>query len=252
MAAPILVTHSADGIATVCFNRAQQRHTLTAEVIEALTVFAQSHRAQANLRAVVLTGGPSFFSAGFDLSALPPPGPPTPETALRLRAAVGAGSEMCRAWEAIEAPTLAAIEGYCVGGALALALACDVRIAAASARLRLPEVPLGMPMGWGALPRLTALVGPARAKRLTWLGQPVPAAEAAAWGLVDEITADGQAQATAQALAAQLAALPVLPVRSVKAAVNACVAQAGAATAGAEADVWLASWSHRGSNGLGG
>jgi enoyl-CoA hydratase len=242
----ITIMPSANGIVTVRLNRAAQRNSLTPDVISALAMFAQEHGSQPGLRAVVLAGASEFFSAGFELTALPPQGPQDADGMLALSAGVSAGGDMCRAWERIEVPTLAAIEGFCVGGALALALACDFRIASASATFRLPEVPIGMHMGWGALPRLTALVGPARAKRLAWLGQPLPAADAAAWGLVDEVTAPGQAEAAVLALAAQLAALPALPVRTVKSAVNAAVAAASVHSEAADTAAWLACWATSG------
>ena len=79
---------------------------------------------------------------------------------------------MCQAWEEIEPVTIAAIEGFCVGGGVALAMACDFRIAGAGAMMRLPEVPLGINMSWRSLPRLATIAGPSRAKRFTIFGEP--------------------------------------------------------------------------------
>jgi hypothetical protein len=74
-----------------------------------------------------------------------------------------AGPDLCRAWEEIEAVTIAAIEGYCLGGALrARAWPCDFRIIGEGAYLRLPEVPLGINMSWNSVPRVTTLAGPSR------------------------------------------------------------------------------------------
>jgi enoyl-CoA hydratase len=91
---------------------------------------------------------------------------------LALREAVLAGPDMCKAWEEIEPVTIAAIEGYCVGGAAALVLCCDFRIAGEGAMMRLPEVPLGINMSWRTLPRLATIAGPSRAKRFTMFGEP--------------------------------------------------------------------------------
>ena len=122
---------------------------------------------------VVLTGTP-VFSAGADLKD------PDMRTdhldKLSQRQALLLGPDMCAAWEALEQVTIAAIEGYCLGGGLALAVACDWRVCAENATLRLPEVPLGINMSWQANPRITALVGPARAKEITILGEDVTAA----------------------------------------------------------------------------
>ena len=72
---------------------------------------------------------------------------------------------MCRAWWDMEQVTIAAIEGPCIGGGVALAAALDFRFCAAGAHFRIPEVALGMNMSWGSLPRLLALMGPARTKQ---------------------------------------------------------------------------------------
>jgi enoyl-CoA hydratase len=87
--------------------------------------------------------------------------------------------------------------------------------------MRLPEVPLGMNMSWRSLPRLTTLVGPARAKRFTIFGEAADAETLLAWGLVDELVGAGAAEVAAQRWAQKVAALPPLPVRMAKEAINA-------------------------------
>lgn len=225
---PSLVVQAHAGITVVRLNRAAALNALDDALMRELCDLAGRLRRQTDLRAVVLTGSASVFSAGVDLAALelgPSPAGAADDTArpslLELRERVRLGPDLCRAWEAIEAPTVAAIEGPCIGGALALALACDFRIAGAGARVRLPEVALGMNMSWGSLPRLASLVGPARAKRLAIFCEPIDAAGALHWGLVDELAEPGQALATALRWADKLAALPPLPVRMTKEAVNA-------------------------------
>jgi enoyl-CoA hydratase/carnithine racemase len=146
---------------------------------------------------------------------------------------------MCQAWEDLEQVTIAAIEGYCIGGGAALALACDFRIAGAGAYLRLPEIALGMNMSWRSLPRLAALVGPARAKRFAIFCEPCPADVALAWGMADEVTVAGGALAEARAWAAKVAALPPIPVRMTKEAVNAAAAALSRATSVMDRDQWL-------------
>src|SRR6187399_1352358 len=152
--------------------------------MEELTEAARLLRLRTDVRAVVLTGNESYFSAGADLSAsqarLAQP------SILESRRAVMAGPDLCRAWEEIEAVTIAAIEGYCIGGAAALVVACDFRVMGAEAYLRLPEVPLGMNMSWRSIPRIAALVGPSRAKQFVMFGEAVDAATCAAWGFADE------------------------------------------------------------------
>src|SRR5690348_8335617 len=104
-----------------------------------------------------------------------------------------AGPDLCRAWGVIEAAAVCAIGGYCIGGASALAVACDFRIMGEGAYMRLPEVPLGMNMSWRTLPRLVALIGPARTKRFVMFGEKADAETCLAWGLCDEVAPKGGA-----------------------------------------------------------
>jgi enoyl-CoA hydratase/carnithine racemase len=160
-------------------------------------------------------------------------------TLMQQRERLRAGPEMTDAWERIEAVTIAAIDGPCLGGGAALALACDWRIVGERATLRLPEVPLGMNMSWHSLPRLAALVGPARAKRITILGEAVDAPTMLAWGLAEAVAPAGQAEAEARRWAERVAALPPLPVRMSKEALNAAVAAQHQALAFADRDQYL-------------
>src|SRR6185436_1814539 len=100
---------------------------------------------------------------------------------------------MCRAWEEIEAVTIAAIEGYCIGGGSALVLACDFRVMGEGAYQRLPEVPLGINMSWRSIPRIVALAGPSRAKQFVMFGEACDAGRCAEWGFADEVVATGGA-----------------------------------------------------------
>jgi enoyl-CoA hydratase len=146
---------------------------------------------------------------------------------------VMAGPDMCRAWEEIEAVTIAAIEGYCIGGAAALAVACDFRVMGAEAYLRLPEVPLGINMSWRSIPRIAALVGPSRAKQFVMFGEPCDARRCAEWGFADEVVEKGGSLEAARRWAAKVAALPPLPIRMTKEAVNAVT------TATAQASIYM-------------
>ena len=198
--------------------RTEARNALNGELMEELTEVARLLRLRTDVRAVILTGSATYFSAGADLSSsderLADP------SLIESRRAVMAGPDLCRAWEEIEAVTIAAIEGYCIGGAAALVLACDFRVMGEGAYLRLPEVPLGMNMSWRSIPRITALVGPSRAKQFVMFGEPVDTAKCIAWGFADEAVAQGEALTGARRWAAKVAALPPLPMRMTKEAVN--------------------------------
>jgi enoyl-CoA hydratase/carnithine racemase len=134
--------------------------------------------------------------------------------------------------------TIVAIEGYCIGGGVALSVACDLRVAGGNAKISIPEIDRGMNMTWGSLPRLVSLVGPARTKRLVILGHAISGDEARSIGLVDETTQPGLALDRALAIAGEIAAKPPLPVRMNKAAINAATAMADG-TAAADFDQLL-------------
>ena len=122
---------------------------------------------------------------------------------------------------ALPQPTIAAIHGYCLGGGLELALACDLRVADATAVFGLPEVDIGIVPSSGGTVALTRLVGPGRAKELVLLRDRFDAAAALRLGVVTEVVDEGEALATALAWASELAAKPPLAVRVAKAATDA-------------------------------
>ncbi len=206
------------GVATVTLASKAPQQALLFETLQTMLEVAQHIRGRTDIHAVVLTGSPTRFSAGVDLSLL---AALDQASLLERRQLVRLGPDMCDAWAAIEVPTIAAIEGPCVGGGLALALSCDFRVVSDSAQLRLPEVPLGMSMSWHSLPKLVALVGPAKAKRVALAGELVDAATALAWGLAERQVAAGQSLSNALAWAHDLAALPPIAVRMTKETINA-------------------------------
>lgn len=207
-----------NGIATVTLARENPRNPLSYAIMSGLRDVARWLKTDIETHAVIVTGDP-VFSAGADLKDPDMRTDHMPR--LQQRQALLLGPDMCAAWEALEQVTICAIEGYCLGGGMALAVACDWRVCAEDAQLRLPEIPLGINMSWQANPRITALIGPSRAKQVIILGENIPATQAENWGLVDFVTGKGESLAKAQELAAKVVALPPLPVRMSKQAVNA-------------------------------
>jgi enoyl-CoA hydratase/carnithine racemase len=137
-------------VALVTIKRGDRLNALSRDVMAELTEIARELRGDTSTSAVVLSGDP-VFSAGADLSDRKLGiGPEVP--LIERREALRIGPDMCAAWEAIDQTTIAAIEGFCIGGALALVAACDFRIAARGSHFRLPEIPLGMNMSWGTQP----------------------------------------------------------------------------------------------------
>src|SRR3982074_1816736 len=207
-------------IAVVRFDRGDGINALSPEALRQLTDAARSFEDDSGTSAVVLAGSAKAFSAGFDLK----------DAEGRSRAAmdIGAlrrhlklGPRLSRAWQEMEQITIGAIEGFCIGGGLALAVALDFRVMARDAHIRVPEIGLGMNMSWQSIPRMLHLMGPARTKQAVILAdQRISAAEAYEWGLVEEVAEPGKAFAAAMTLAAKVAAQPPLSVAMTKLTVN--------------------------------
>jgi enoyl-CoA hydratase/carnithine racemase len=196
----------------VTLNREAKLNALSTAVEDALATALDDVRDAAT---VVITGGPRAFSAGADVAEMRDQ---DPAAILAYYRATGAVYERVAA---LPQPTIAAISGWCLGGGLELALACDFRVAERSARFGLPEVRIGILPSSGGTHRLARLVGVARAKELVLLRERIDADEAAALGLVTETVADGGALDRALALAASLAELPPLAVAVAKQALDA-------------------------------
>jgi enoyl-CoA hydratase len=171
------------------------------------------------IRAVVVCGSETHFSAGMNLKQEEVKGYRDLTTEERL-AVHAIGARACAAWEALDAVTVCAIEGYCLGGGLAFGVVCDFRVVASDAVMGAPELLNGMSMSWQSLPRLVALVGPARTRKLVMLADNIDAATGAAWGMVDEIAAPGAACSTAEDLAQRLLGIAQAPLRMTKHAIN--------------------------------
>jgi enoyl-CoA hydratase/carnithine racemase len=196
----VRVEERPDGVATVRLNH-PPFNALSFALLDELARAAALLTRTPSVRAVVLTGTEQAFSGGGDSSDFS-----GPEEVIR-------GIDLIRAAfdgvAAIPRPVIAAIRGVALGGGLELAMACDLRVAADSARLGQPEILLGIIPGGGGTQRLPRLVGPARAKEMIWSGRQLDAEEALAIGLVDRIAPDADLEATALDWAASLAAGPV-------------------------------------------
>jgi enoyl-CoA hydratase/carnithine racemase len=161
--------------------------------------------------AVVLWGGRRIFAAGADIVELDGAG--APAVGANFARALGALADIPRA-------TIAAVNGYALGGGLELALACDFRLCAEDARFGLPEVQLGVIPGGGGTQRLPRLIGPARAKEMILTGRQVRAEEAHSIGLVNRVAAPDYVLESALAWAAELAAGAIVAHGLAKGAVD--------------------------------
>ncbi|HMN82583.1 MAG TPA: enoyl-CoA hydratase/isomerase family protein [Burkholderiaceae bacterium] len=207
-------------IAIVRLVRDDRSNALSLDVLRRLTQAARSLEADPDLAAVILTGNQSVFTMGADLKDPELRATRTARLAER-RVLMQTGGRMCRAWEELEPLTICAVEGWCVGGGAAIAVSCDLRVAARNAMFYVPEIERGMNLSWGAVPRITHLVGPARAKRIIILSEKLSAAQSQQWGLVDELAEPGTALEAALAWAERAASLPPVQIRMIKQAINA-------------------------------
>ena len=206
------VTHERhDGIAVITLCREAKRNAINAELTAGIDAALNGFEDDPAQRVAVLTGGTTAFCAGTDLAD--GPGAPTPR-----------GGEYGIARRRRTKPLIAAVEGVAYGGGFEIALACDLVVAAESARFALPEVRRGLIANTGALFRTTRLLPPNLAKELLLTGLPVTAAEGHRLGFVNRVTADGNALAGAMELAEEIAANAPLAVSQTLHAVDATLA----------------------------
>jgi enoyl-CoA hydratase len=208
--AAMLLVEPQDGWCRLVLNRPEARNALNTALLGRLAEELGRLAEDEGCNAVVLAGAGGHFAAGADIGEIEGKG--SAEAAVDPRKAY---------WAAIRAfpkPLVAAVDGFCLGGGLELALMADCLVVGATARLGLPETNLGIIPGAGGAQRLAALAGRARAMRMVLLGEIVDAATAEAWGIAGW-RAEGDAGPEAEALVARLAGRAPLAVRAAKAAV---------------------------------
>lgn len=177
MTAPL--TFQIEGrVGIITYNRPDKLNAMTPEMAELMVDAVTRCNDSDDLRAVVLTGTGKAFCAGSDISLLDSYATPWD---FRNR------TEYCDALRALSKPSIAAINGYAFGGGLEMALSCDIRIAADTARMAAPEIKLGWIGGGGMTALLAHSIGPSNAAMMVMTGDPVDAQKALAWGLVSEI-----------------------------------------------------------------
>jgi len=198
MSTTVDVVHGEAGVVRVVFQSENGVQILSSAVLDQLKAVLKEFKQDTSLRVVVFEAQGRTFLAGADLNEL------KELTRKSARRYAREGQRLFQRIAEMPAVTIAAIHAACAGGGLELALACDMRLAAADARLGAPEVTLGLIPGWGGTARSTLLLGPALAKRVILSGELLPAAEAARLGLVDAVFPDGEFRAGVDARIAQL------------------------------------------------
>jgi enoyl-CoA hydratase/carnithine racemase len=210
---------STDGaIGRIWLNRPERLNALSLELLNELTAAARYFDDQEQVRVVIVAGRGRAFSAGADLQGFPLLDDPG------VRTAADAGRKMADALEDMRAVTIAQIHGWCVGGGLVLAAACDLRLATDDAQFSIPEVDLGIPLAWGGIPRLVREIGPALTKELVITCRKFGAEEALSSGFLNRKVDPEKIAGAALDMAEQVAARPAFPVFATKRHTNAVTA----------------------------
>ncbi|WP_151772111.1 enoyl-CoA hydratase/isomerase family protein [Streptomyces abyssomicinicus] len=207
-----------DGIATLLLNRPDQRNAFTLTMIDAWERALRTAGADPEVKVVVLTGAGEGFCAGGDMDTVGDTGASGPleqKNTLHLRI-----HKVARALEDLDKPVIAAINGVAVGAGLDMALMCDIRFAARSARMSEGYIRLGLVPGDGGAYFLPRLVGQSKALELLLGGEFVDAEEALRIGMVNRVVDDADLLGETYAFAAKIAARPSLPVGMIKRAVR--------------------------------
>lgn len=216
MPTPTLTFELDDAIGTLTFCRPGERNPISAQLIAEFEQAVESAANRPELRALIITGSGNCFMAGGDINMMRQ-GLTEPFEFFRLHDRLtSAGNRLAR----LPVPVIAAINGHAFGGGLELALACDMRILSATARVGLPEVGLGILPASGGTARLARLIGRERALYLELSGEAIDAAEALRLGLVLRVVAPETVVAEARALAARIAAQAPASVAMIKRAVT--------------------------------
>lgn len=221
MAEALVVAEQRDAALVLTLNRPSAGNAVSREVALELGGRVRDCASDASLRALIITGsGTRYFCTGGDVKAYA-----RLASAEELDRVFDLMRDVCDAIEQLPCPVIAAINGFAVGGGAELALACDLRIAEASAQIGFPQSRLGIMPGWDGTERLLRTVGRAAAAKLLFSGQRVSAAQALGLRLVDSTVPDGRALESALELAGTFSEVAPLSLGAIKTALR----EAGAA-----------------------
>jgi enoyl-CoA hydratase/carnithine racemase len=212
----LLLDEPAEAVARLTLNNPSKRNPLDHEVLDALATALPQLDRGIEVRCVIVTGTGDAFSAGYDIGGIP-------EESFSEDAEALVAHPFHAAMEAVSAhsyPVVAAINGHCLGGGLELAVRCDLRICAASAKRGMPPAKLGLIYGHTGLERFIDAIGVAYTKQLFLTGRNLDAERAERIGLVNEIVSDEEVSSAAVALAGEIAANAPLSMKGNKRAIE--------------------------------
>jgi len=221
-------------------NRPDRLNAISPLMLREIAAAAHWFDASPDLRVVIVSGAGRAFTAGADLNNSPMTGAAdaSPRSWMERRETAQLGRRAADALEEMRALTIVKLHGYIVGGGVVLASACDFRIAADDAIFSIPEIDLGIPLTWGAIPRLVRDIGPVMTKELVITCRRFGAPEAKSIGFINRTVPLAQLDNEIDALAKELLAKPSVPSIITKEHVNA-VARAVGATSFADVDTLL-------------
>ena len=199
-------------VATVTLARPEVLNALSDTTLVELERVAGIIDELEGVKVVVVAGEGRAFCAGADVGGF---------TGAATRRQRDQGWRTARAWEQMGPVSVARLHGWCVGGGLVLAAACDLRVASEDTRFAIPEVDLGIPLAWGGIPRLVRELGPALTKELVMTCRPFDAAEARAAGFVNRVVPPAELDAAVGELVASLVDKPTFALLATKAHTNA-------------------------------
>jgi enoyl-CoA hydratase/carnithine racemase len=212
-----LIARKDGAIGWLVFNNPERRNALTLEMWQGIPDVLRAFDADPEIRVVVIAGaGDKAFVSGADISQFESERSNS-EADARYSALTDAAFSTL---ETLPKPTVAMIRGFCIGGGLAVALACDLRIAADDAKFGIPAARLGLGYGFEGVRRLVAIVGPANASEVLFTARHIEAADALRMGLVNKVVSPSELEATARNFAGMIAANAPLTVRASKLAIK--------------------------------
>jgi 3-hydroxypropionyl-coenzyme A dehydratase len=211
----MITTSKDEGVCIVKINRPTKLNAMNIDVAgELISTFQQLDKDD-SVKVIVLTGeGDKAFSAGADIEYMSKISADESEVYAKL------GQEVTGTIENVSKPTIAAVNGFALGGGCEVAMSCDIRIASDNARMGQPEVTIGIPPGWGGTQRLMRIVGIAKAKELVYTGKMIKADEAKEIGLVNNVVPLESLMDEVMSMAKTIASNATLAVRMSKTAIN--------------------------------
>ena len=211
----LVTTSKSDGICIIKINRPEKLNAMNSDVAKEIISIFEKTGTDDSVKVIILTGeGDKAFSAGADIEYMSKISPDESVEYAKL------GQLLTATVENVKQPTIAAVNGFALGGGCELAMSCDIRIASDTAKLGQPEVTIGIPPGWGGTQRLLRIVGVAKAKELVYTGKMIKADEAKEIGLVNHVVPLASLMDEAMKMAKTIAENSAMGVQMSKTAIN--------------------------------